>query len=137
MLKVQNIMFKRFTSDEKVTVSDVCLSTIIEEEQEEAFVKKTSIEGVYSYGLKQLKDGIEHKAGYVWASRCGVMNMLFGTKLLEVSINGRCYGMDIDVFKALLEEQTGDKYEVQQYYQPYDKKHEEPNYQLIKVEVQE
>ena len=40
--------------------------------------------GVFTFYAKQLKDNKDHKAGYLWSSRCSVMNKFFGTELVEV-----------------------------------------------------
>ena len=47
-----------------------------------------TIDGVCQYGLRQIEDGPEHEAGYVWSSRPGVINRTFGIQTLNAYING-------------------------------------------------
>ena len=81
----------------------------------ECFVNSTSEEGVFEYGAKQLTDSWDHKAGYIWSSRCSVMNQIFGTRLVEVSINSRAYAIDVDLLKTLAERDLGQRFEVVKY----------------------
>lgn len=46
---------------------------------------------VYTYGVKQLTDGVHHKAGYVWSSRASAVNKVLNTDLIEVCIPCRGY----------------------------------------------
>lgn len=49
------------------------------------FVKKTNIDGIFTYGFRQNKeDYMGNPAGYVWSSRAGVMNKEFDVALIEV-----------------------------------------------------
>lgn len=50
------------------------------------FIRRTNIEGIFTYGFEQNKpDFMGHSAGYVWSSRCGVMNKVFDTALIEIN----------------------------------------------------
>lgn len=80
----------------------------------ECFVEDTSEPGVFHIGAKQLKDDWDHKAGYVWSSRCSVMNQLFGTRLVEVNINSCAYAMDVDMLVELIERDLEEKFELQE-----------------------
>lgn len=53
----------------------------------ELFLQETNIKGVYRYGLKQLKDTADHKAGYIWTSRTGVINHVFSKRMTEIVID--------------------------------------------------
>lgn len=55
------------------------------------FVEKTNVAGVYVYGAKQLKDSANHKAGYIWSSRPGVLNGLFNTHFVGVVIDNASF----------------------------------------------
>ena len=55
------------------------------------YVRETTHPEIFSYGLVQLEDGIYHKAGYVWSSRVGVLNIMFDEEFVEVNI-GHCAG---------------------------------------------
>lgn len=75
-----------------------------------AFVYRTNIPGIYTYGLEQLMDEqYGHKAGYIWASRASVMNAFFDTALFEANYkcgNG-CYvscAIDLIFFESILSE---------------------------------
>lgn len=87
----------------RVTRDKVIHSTV--DDEYVCFVESTSEPGVYSYGAKQLQDGFFHSAGYVWSSRCSVMNKLFDIRITEVVINGCSYGMDVDVLCELMNKQ--------------------------------
>lgn len=96
----------------------------------ERFVKDTSEEGVFEYGAIQLTDSWDHKAGYIWSSRCSVMNQIFGTRLVEVVINSRSYAMDVDVLKTIAERDLSQKFEVVK----YTDKEGEISYRLVEHE---
>ena len=51
---------------------------------------------LYVYGLEQLYKDDEHGYGYIWSSRCGVVNKHFGTSLVEVVVGCTVYGMDVN-----------------------------------------
>lgn len=60
---------------------------VLEKEVEDGtyFVRKTNIDGIFTYGFRQNKeDYIGNPAGYVWSSRAGVMNKAFDVALVEV-----------------------------------------------------
>ncbi len=80
----------------------------------EYFITSTSEDGLYHYGARQLVASYDNPAGYVWSSRCSVMNKLFGTRLVEVFVNGGCYGMDVDLLKELVDRDLEDNFEVVQ-----------------------
>lgn len=49
------------------------------------FVRKTNIDGIFTYGFKQSKEDYSgNPAGYVWSSRAGVMNKEFDVALVKV-----------------------------------------------------
>ena len=70
---------------EALVSSEMAMSRISCEGDEEYFIKKTNIEGIFTYGIKTLKpDTVWDKpAGYIWASRPSVMNKIFDTCLYE------------------------------------------------------
>ena len=69
------------------------------------FARKTNIENLYKYGSQQLISGGGHGIGYVWQSRCSLINGQLNLNLSEVrSVNGNIFGLDINVIKSLLEE---------------------------------
>lgn len=48
------------------------------------FVRKTNIEGIFTYGCEQLADEyMGHRAGYIWSSRAACMNAVFDCALVE------------------------------------------------------
>lgn len=60
---------------------------VLEKEVEDGtyFVRKTNIDGIFTYGFKQNKeDYFGNPAGYVWSSRASVMNKQFNLALIEV-----------------------------------------------------
>ena len=74
------------------------------------FVKKTNIDGIFTYGFRQNKeDYMGNPAGYVWSSRAGVMNKEFDVALIEVVYsknNSHCpmaCSMDLAHLEPLLE----------------------------------
>ena len=54
------------------------------------FVKATNIPDVYRYGAEQLTDSWDHKAGYIWSSRPGVLNALFSEEFIDIVYNNCC-----------------------------------------------
>lgn len=140
MLKVvKNTMINgesiyRLTCNKKIEKQVKIQSVLVEHGTEELFYYSTNIEGVYSFGCKQLTDGAFHKAGYTWSSRPGCINGQFGTQLTEVVIDGAgCWAIDISTLKPLVEEYTGKTYNIKKYYSFYDKEKEEPCYRLVEV----
>lgn len=137
MLKVKSIQRNRvnFESYEKVKNnyynSDIPFSFEHVDGGYKLFAKETSMKDVFTYGDIQLKDDYDHNAGYVWSSRVGCLNKQFGTRFIEVSINNGIYAMDIDKVKEIVEEQTGDKYNIVEELKFEDN---EPYYSLMKEE---
>ena len=122
--------------DEKIEHLEKIHSKLVERETEELFCESTNVDGIYYFGCKQLKEGNGHGAGYVWSSRAGCINGQFGTQLYDdCVINGVGYWhADINLIKTLMEEYTGKKYRIEQYYNFYDKDKEEPVYRLVEEE---
>lgn len=119
--------------DEKIESQEKIYSKVVEHGTEELFCMNTNIPGVYSFGCKQLTDGVYHGAGYVWSSRAGCVNGQFGLQLYDdCVINGAGYWhVDINVLKSLVEAFTGKIYKIEKYHPFYDKDNSEPNYRLI------
>jgi hypothetical protein len=118
------------TSSEKIKENGKIYSAVIGDE--ELFCNDTNVEGIYSFGCRQLTDGVFHGKGYVWSSRPGCINGEFGTKLIEANINGAGYWyIDIEVLKPLVEAYTGLSYDIQEYHAFYDKDFKEPIYKLV------
>lgn len=92
--------------DEFLHRGEVILSKVVNDGRYEAFICKTNIEGIYGYGLKQLYENAwsEHGAGYVWASRPGVMNKIFGTKLVSCCYKTSSCAIDEEVLESILPE---------------------------------
>lgn len=102
--------------DEKIIGGRKIHSAIVENGKEELFCCETSVAGIYTFGCKQLTDGVYHKAGYVWSSRPGCINGQFGTKLVEAVINGAGFWyIDVNVLKPLVEDFVGSALEVVEY----------------------
>lgn len=85
---------------------------VLEKEVEDGtcFVRKTNIEGIFTYGFKQKNaDYLGNPAGYIWSSRAGVMNKEFDIALVEVFYkkeNSHCprsCSMDLAHVEQLLE----------------------------------
>lgn len=125
--------------DEKIESGEKIHTKLVERDTEELFCKSTNVPGVYSFGCKQLTDGVFHGAGYVWSSRAGCINGEFDMQLYDDCVidNAAYWHVDINVLKALVEEYTGNTYKVEKYYPSYDKDSKEPNYRLILEEVSE
>lgn len=50
------------------------------------FIRKTSIDGIYTYGCEQVRTSyFGHGPGYIWSSRASVMNAAFSTVLYEAA----------------------------------------------------
>lgn len=60
---------------------------------------KVAKSGMCQYGLQQNIDGPEHKAGYIWSSRPGVINQHFTLQIVGAYVNG-CAGKAITVETA-------------------------------------
>lgn len=60
---------------------------------------KVAKSGMCQYGLQQNIDGPEHKAGYIWSSRPGVINQHFTLQIIGVYVNG-CAGKAITIEAA-------------------------------------
>ena len=60
---------------------------------------KVAKSGMCQYGLQQNIDGPEHKAGYIWSSRPGVINRHFTLQIVGAYVNG-CAGKAITVEAA-------------------------------------
>ena len=84
---------------------------VLEKEVEDGtyFVRKTNIDGIFTYGLKQNKeDYFGNPAGYIWSSRASVMNKQFNLALIEIVYkkeNSYCptsCSMDVAYLKQLL-----------------------------------
>lgn len=119
--------------DEKIEHKEKIHSKLVERDTEELFCESTTVDGIYYFGCKQLRERNGHGAGYVWSSRAGCINGQFGTQLYDdCVINGVGYWhADINLIKTLMEEYTGKKYRIEQYYNSYDKNKEEPVYKLV------
>lgn len=68
------------------------------------FIYKENRDGFVSYGAIQKKDTYEHEAGYVWSSRAGLINVIFGKRCLEISLtdsSNRLYSVNMTVEKVL------------------------------------
>lgn len=85
---------------------------VLEKEVEDGtyFVRKTNIDGIFTYGFKQnTADCFGNPAGYVWSSRAGVMNKEFDIALVEIVYsqnNSHCpkaCSMDLAHLEPLLE----------------------------------
>lgn len=75
------------------------------------FLRKTNIEGIYTYGCEQLLPShFGHEAGYIWASRPSVMNKAFDVCLYEAGYtndSSRCFkscAIDLVQFAEILKE---------------------------------
>lgn len=104
---------------EEVKPTDYCFTK--SDDEEFLFIKETNIKGIYSFGMEQLKDSYDHKAGYIWSSRASVMNKEFGTALTEVvlkykdgSTDGR-FSMDVYYLKPLMEDYLGKELWIKEY----------------------
>ena len=136
MFKLNGDMRYELICDEKVEVKEKIYSKLVDNGRSELFCESTNVEGVYHFGCKQLTNGYDHGAGYIWSSRAGCINGQFGTQLYDdTSVNGWWgWHLDINILKPLVEEFTGKEYRIEQFYAFYDKKKEEPNYKLVEVE---
>lgn len=139
MLKVVNVTAKIYiesdippVKNEEVIHSKIYVhSKIYDHNLYELFVQKTNIEGVYTYGSKQLFDSATHGAGYIWSSRASVINGQFNMQIEDVVLNGSyMYAMDVNLIKTLLEEYYGEKVAIEKYFPSYDKEQEEPRYRF-------
>lgn len=101
------------TSDVKMEPRTIVQDFIVGDENPESrlFIKSTNLAGIYTYGAEQLRDSyFGHSAGYIWASRCGVMNKVFNTALHECAIrtsNQLTYtscAIDLVVYESFLNE---------------------------------
>ena len=92
-----------FSTEEKIEyLNEITLSK--EVDGGTLYVKKTSMDGVFTYGLRSNRDYMGHGAGYVWSSRVGCLNLEFGTDFVEVVINNACFCMSAtDLIKYLPE----------------------------------
>ena len=75
------------------------------------FVKRTNIEGIFTYGCEQLRDVyLGHYKGYIWASRASVMNKMFDIALFECNyktkgeVSYRTCAIDLAHLEQLLED---------------------------------
>lgn len=138
MLKLEKISYVNgnpvyfISCDEKILNCGKVHSAIIKDNDEEMFCKNTNVTGVYSFGVKQLVDGMYHEAGYIWSSRPGCINGRFNMQLVDAVINGSSrWAVDINTLKPLVEAFTNKLYTIEKYYNFYDKRHEEPCYKLV------
>ena len=60
---------------------------------------KVTQSGGCQYGLQQNTDGPEHKAGYIWSSRPGVINQHLAVQIIGAYVNG-CAGRAVTVEAA-------------------------------------
>lgn len=90
------------------------------------FVAETTVPEVYMYGAVQLTDEWEHKAGYVWSSRPGFLNELFGECFVDIRYNNCTYAMKA----SDLEDYLSDEYYISRSFSGG-----EPNYKVKKKEV--
>ena len=116
---------------EPIQKKDKIYSKLVKNNTSELFCYDTTVPGIYSFGCKQLTDGVYHEAGYVWSSRSGCINGQFGMQLIEVVINGVYRNIDINVLKPLVEEYSNKEYDIQKFYFGFDKDKEEPYYKLV------
>ena len=90
-----------------IVPGDIVESKIVEDGTEEMFYKKTNIEGIYTFGCKQLTDSWDHKAGYIWSSRSSCVNETFGTNFIDCSFNSTYCAIDADIALPLVEAYYG------------------------------
>lgn len=95
-------------SDDKIMgTGEIIMSKEVKDGLEKGllFVKTTSNPKVFTYGFKQIGDGIFHGDGYVWSSRVGCLNNTFGQDFVEVWIdNNATFCMHKDDLQELLPE---------------------------------
>lgn len=105
MLKFKSFYARNlyFTNDNEDIKRVQRYSKLVDNDEYEMFYETTEIEGVISYGCKQLFDDREHDAGYVWASRPSCVNKEWGTKYLHAYVDNRAYGIDSEVAINLIE----------------------------------
>ena len=59
-------------------------------------------DGLYTYGYYSHKGSYGHGPEYRWSSRCEVINKVFGTDVVDITINNMgCYACRYDVFVAI------------------------------------
>ena len=87
--------------EEKLNHFETILSKEVDDSR--LFVQSSNIPGIYRIGCEQLKDGIYHKAGYVWSSRAEVMNEYFGTELVDATYNDYCCCIDKATLESLID----------------------------------
>ena len=126
---------------EYLVSSGIAMSTI--REGQEYFIRKTNIEGIYTYGIKSLTpDPVWDKpAGYIWASRASVMNRIFDTCLRECYYRKEgtqtytCGAIDLVRYEQFLKENG---YEVDfNGYNPYPSTNEDLAYEIKKINIEE
>ena len=90
------LKFKRLGYGDAIFLESDCAITVTNENHMtyEAndgtlFVSKTSDPTVFHYGLISNKEQYGHAPGYVWSSRVGCLNLVFGTDFVEVVIDNR------------------------------------------------
>lgn len=91
----------------RLVEGDIVESILVEHGTEEMFYKKTNIEGIYTFGCKQLTDSWDHKAGYIWSSRASCINAVLATNFVGCIYNNTYCAIDADVAKPLVEEFYG------------------------------
>lgn len=109
-----------------------------EMEDGELFIRKTNIEGIFTYGYMQNEaDPVHgHGPGYVWSSRASVMNANFDVALIEAcyKLEGSyCYqscSIDLAHLEKLLEDT---EYEID--WTPHVSDNGDVNYKLKSKEV--
>ena len=77
-------------SDEKIDYTgEIVMSKEVKDGSDRGllFVKATTNPKVFTYGLKQIGNGIYHGDGYVWSSRVGCLNIEFDEDFVEVYID--------------------------------------------------
>lgn len=140
MLKIDSIRGNDFyiIGDETLVVGDVVLSKNTEDDESNLFVKKTNIEGIFTYGATQLNDGTFHGKGYVWSSRCGVMNKAFDVALVEClykkegDYSYRCCAIDVAHLTELIENME-EYSSCDIYFKPKEKWDTDICYELVSV----
>lgn len=82
---------------------------VIEGHQRNLVFIKEIAPNMYSYGAKQLTNGVHHEAGYIWSSRVSVVNQVLGTNLIEVHVPVpgcssllQTVAMDVDALREIL-----------------------------------
>lgn len=138
MLKIEKIgtlngeVTYYISCNEAIQSKNKIYTKIVGQNNEELFCFDTNVEGIYSFGCKQLSATMVYEDGHIWSSNAECINGEFGTQLVDAIINGVGYlSIDINVLKPLVEQFTGKKYKIDKYYYSYDKNKSKPSYRLV------